>query len=384
MTAAKRAGYIVTAIDAFADQHTVELADITMVVDYDQHGFNADALLRAISKLDVSQYLGCVYGSGFEAQPELLQKIAGIMPLLGNTAETVRAVKTSFDFFAALTQCHIAHPDVYDALPDVSHADGYLRKFAGGCGGSHITVASSEDAELGINQYYQQRVAGRSVSLLFIADSQNIAVVGFNEQWLSPAAVTQFRYGGAVSRINLAPAIQLQLIDAAHKLTRTFGLLGLNSLDAVVQDGIAYVLEINPRLSATIDLYDDLYDVDMNPADLPEKEETNLLDWHVKLSLEKQKLGHGPHMSRAFKPCKAKPCKAHAIVYATADIAIAARFEWPSWVTDNPCPDTQHETIGIFAGQPVCSVLAYAEFADEARQLAQARVKIMQQLLQKI
>ena len=381
MAAAKRAGYIVTAIDAFADQHTVELADITMVVDYDQHGFNADALLRAISKLDVSQYLGCVYGSGFEAQPELLQKIADIMPLLGNAAETVRAVKTSFDFFAALTQCHIAHPDVYDALPDVNHADGYLRKFAGGCGGSHITVASSVDAELGINQYYQQRVAGRSVSLLFIADSRQIEVVGFNEQWLSPTAATPFRYGGAVGRINLALAIQLQLIDAAHKLTRTFGLLGLNSLDAVVQDDIAYVLEINPRLSATIDLYA----ADMNQADLPEKEETNLLDWHVQLGLKKQKLGHGPHiMPRAFKPCKAKPCKAHAIVYATADIAIAAKFEWPGWVTDNPCPDTQHETIGILAGQPVCSVLAYAEFADEAKQLAQARVKIMQQLLQKI
>lgn len=376
MAAAKRAGYVVTAIDAFADQHTVELADITMVVDYDYHGFNADALLSVIGKLDVSQYLGCVYGSGFEAQPELLQKIADIMPLLGNAAETVRAVKTSFDFFAALTQCNIVHPDVYDALPDADHVDGYLRKFAGGCGGSHITVASSEDAELGVNQYYQQRVVGRSVSLLFIADSQKIEVVGFNEQWLSPTAAMPFRYGGAVSRINLALAIQLQLTDAAHKLTRTFGLLGLNSLDAVVQDDIAYVLEINPRLSATVDLYA----ADINQADLPEKEEANLLDWHVQLSFEKQKLGHGPHiMPRAFKPCKA-----HAIVYATADIAIAAKFEWPGWVMDNPCPDTQHETIGILAGQPVCSVLAYAESADEAKQLAQTRVKIMQQLLQKI
>ena len=372
VAAAKQAGYAVTAIDAFADKHTVELADTTIVVDYDSHGFNAEVLLNAISQLDTSQYLGFVYGSGFEAQPELLQKIADIVPLIGNAPATVRAIKNASDFFAALTQCNIAHPGVYDRLPANHQKDVYLRKFAAGCGGTHIKIASSEDAALDANHYYQQYIDGRSISLLFIANSQEIEVIGFNEQWFSPFATMPFRYGGAVSRITLPQAIQQQLIDAAEKLTIEFGLLGLNSLDAIVRDNVAYVLEVNPRLSATIDLYENLY----------ENDEINLLDWHVQVNLKNSNLKQSDfYEANAFKV--PKPSKAHAIVYAASDITVSATCEWPSWVVDSPHHITQHKAIKILAGEPICTVLAHADHADEAKQLAHIRVKIMQQLLQK-
>lgn len=368
VAAAKRAGYVVTAIDAFADKHTVELADTAIVVDYDRFGFNADALLNAIGKLDASQYLGFVYGSGFEAQPELLQKIADIIPLIGNAPVTVRAVKNASDFFAALTQCNIAHPGVYDSLPANHRKHVYLRKFAAGCGGTHIKMASREDAALEVNHYYQQHVDGHSISLLFIANSQEVGVIGFNEQWLSPLATMPFRYGGAVSRITLPQAIQQQLMDAAEKLTIAFGLLGLNSLDAIVRDGVAYVLEVNPRLSATIDLY--------------ENDEINLLDWHVQVNLKNLNLKQSDfYEANSFKV--SKQSKAHAIVYAMVDTVVADTFEWPSWVVDNPHHITQHKAIKILAGEPICTVLAYADQAGEAKQLAHIRVKIMQQLLQK-
>ncbi len=74
MVAAKRAGYSVTAIDAFSDRQTVASADATLLVEYGCDGFNADALLAAVNTLDAGQYMGFVYGSGFEAQPELLEK----------------------------------------------------------------------------------------------------------------------------------------------------------------------------------------------------------------------------------------------------------------------------------------------------------------------
>jgi len=205
VAAAKRAGYVVTAIDAFADKQTLELADSTIVIDYDSHGFDADALLAAVRTLDASQYAGFVYGSGFDAQPELLQKIADIIPVIGNSPATVCAVKTVASFFSALQQANIAHPAVFGLQPVNHHSDVYLRKFAGGCGGTHIKMAGSDDAELDVNHYYQQFIAGRSVSLLFIASPINdsfekVEVIGFNEQWLSPTAAMPFRYGGAVSQ----------------------------------------------------------------------------------------------------------------------------------------------------------------------------------------
>ena len=376
MAAAKRAAYVVTAIDAYADKQTVELADKTIVVAYGKNGFNADALLAAISNLDASQYIGFVYGSGFEAQPELLQKIADIIPLLGNAPATVRAVKTAAGFFSALQQLNVAYPAVFDALPNrhaCHHSDVYLQKFAGGCGGTHIKIVSSDDADSEANHYtnyyYQQYIDGRSVSLLFIADSQKIEVVGFNEQWLSPATEMPFRYGGAVSRIMLPQAVQQQLIDAAEKLSIEFGLIGLNSLDAIVRGDVAYVLEINPRLSATVDLY---------AANLPEEDDVNLLDRHVNTCLKNATPQHGYAQNLLKAP---KNSNAHAIVYASSNIAIPATFLWPDWVVDNPHQSNQQDVVKILAGEPVCTVLAVADNADAAKQLAHTRVKMIQNLL---
>lgn len=359
MAAAKRAGYSVTAIDAFADKQTVELAYETVLIGCCGNGFNAEALLAAVSKLDASQYLGFVYGSGFEAQPELLQQVADITPLIGNAPAVVRAVKAPLVFFDFLQRNNIQYPELFEQLPANDGADVgvtvYLRKQAGGCGGTHIEFVDDE-CDKPSNCYYQQYVAGRPVSLLFVAHDHRITVVGFNEQWVDAVGSMPFRYGGAVSNIVLPENIQQQLIEAAEKLTVAFGLLGLNSLDAIVQGESAYVLEINPRLSATVDLY---------AMDSHESTYENLLNWHVAACLK--------DVDFKYERTVFKASKAHAIVYAPLDLQIAHDFNWPEWVVDNPC-----NTMQISAGEPVCTVIAIADSPDEAKQLAHIRVKMLQ------
>lgn len=363
VTAAKRAGYKVTAIDAFADQQTVELAEITIIVNYDEYGFNANDLLAAVNTLQLNQYIGFMYGSGFDAQPELLQQLAKIMPLIGNASETVSVVNSASGFFAALNELNILYPKIYDELPAADQNYKYLQKFAGGCGGTHIQFARN-NTKLAPNHYYQQHVEGRSVSLLFIAKGEEIEVIGFNEQWHNPTKAKPFRYGGAVNHIELTESAQQQLLDAAKKLTIKFGLIGLNSLDAVIQytdmqNDLVYVLEINPRLSATFDLYDDL--------------EVNLLESHLQVCREKSRLKANFHeVSQAIKSSKA-----HAIVYATSDIQFSESPDWPDWVVDTPQLKTQFENINILESQPICSVVAHADQAGDAKQLAQTRVKII-------
>ncbi len=354
-------------IDAFADVQTAALAEKTTVVGYSARGFDADALLGEIHQLDANQFVGCVYGSGFEAQPELLQRIAEIIPLIGNSAETVAAVKNASKFFAVLKQLKIPHPSVLDVLPVSSVNDGsvvYLKKNSGGSGGTHITQVSANEISLLDNEYYQQQLSGRSVSLLFMADGREVEPVGFNEQWLSPWAKMPFRYGGAVSRIVLDSSVQQQLIAAAKKLTMAFDLLGLNSLDAIVQEGTVYVLEVNPRLSATVDLYGDI--------------EENLIDRHVQVCLARG----GLNQAKVTDESRVAPSKAHAIVYATMDTEIAASFAWPgawlSWLVDVPNHSgNSAQPIKIPAGDPICTVIACAEGAEVAKQLACARVELV-------
>lgn len=350
---AKRSGYRITTIDAYADKETLALAELCIIVDCDQQGFNALALLAAVNELEAGQYLGFVYGSGFEAQPELLQAISAKIPLLGNTAVTVAKIKTAFSFFAHLNQLNIPFPKVIESFP-VAPKQRCLKKFAAGSGGTHIRWVNNTNQSLEPNYYYQEHINGCSVSLLFLADGSSVKVLGFNEQWLYPSAVMPFRYGGAVSQLVLPTHIQEQLVKSAQKITLAFGLLGLNSLDAIVSKDIAYVLEINPRLTATIGLY----------------AESNLLQQHILACL-----GQLPSIE-----VDVKESSAHALVYAPADLMITTGLAWPNWTVDTP--DMTKKNTLIKMGEPVCTVVAQSADAERAKQLVQTRVTLMQQILE--
>lgn len=338
------------------------LADSTSVVAFDNYGFKADALLQAISTINPRDYLGFVYGSGFEAQPALLQKIAAILPLLGNAATTVQALKSADHFFAVLRQCQIPFPAVVHSWAEMEPGQTYLKKFAAGCGGSHIQYVTPTDAALEAYHYYQQQLSGHALSLLFIANNNGLEVIGFNEQWLSPAKAAPFRYGGAVSHIALAPEIKQQLISAAQKLTQAFSLVGLNSLDAIMHGDVAYVLEINPRLSATVDLY----------------EHENLLQRHVHACQQSTNIYF---VNKVNNTDLAQSSKAHAVVYALSAMTISTAVDWPSWAVDIP-QTSSAAALEFAAGDPICSVLAMTDNAQSSKQLALTRVRIMHELLQ--
>lgn len=339
------------------------MAEKSIALTCARYGFDADALIAALDALDLSRFAGFVYGSGFEAQPALLARIAGMLPLIGNAADIVAAVKTPASFFAALQQLNIKHPEVSDAIPEKYSYD-YLIKFAGGSGGAHIRLANTQHDVPAGQYYYQKKINGLSVSLLFLACRHDIEIVGFNEQWLSADPDAPYRYGGAVSHVLLPDHIKALLTDAARKLTSKFGLLGLNSLDAVVdaENSEVSVLEINPRLSATVDLYS--------------AEKQNLLERHITACSGNHDLNQNKASQSYLQ------CKAHAIVYAAEEIELGASFLWPEWVTD--MPPLNQQTMKIHATQPVCSVLAYADSAEAAKKLAQRRVEIVENLLQSL
>lgn len=353
-------------IDAFADTEVAALAEQSIAVTYDRCGFDADALLAALDKLDLTQYVGFVYGSGFEAQPEVLARIGTRLPLIGNAPDSVKAVKAPATFFSVLQQSGIEHPKIFSRLPD-GRADSCLIKFVGGSGGGHIVTADIS-CRPSDQYYYQKKIDGRSLSLLFLANKHDVEVIGFNEQWLSPSAASPYRYGGAVSNVELSYIVQEQFIHAARKLTNVFGLVGLNSLDAleIVDDESeaasgfqVSVLEINPRLSATFDLYSDTGD--------------NLFARHLQACLHGQCTGQS-HVA------KGRQCKAHAIVYAQSDVELSAAATWPDWVVDRPLLTADNKMI--LAGDPVCTVLAYAGNAGIAKKIAQDRAETIQNLLQ--
>ena len=357
MAAAVQAGFKVSAIDGFADSQTQAIANMTSVAPFDNDGFQAEALLAIIDTLDTNRYIGFIYGSGFEAQPTLLAEIAKRMPLLGNLPATLANVKSPRIFFSACARLGVAHPQTWTQANASLPLDG-LVKAVGASGGGHVQPYSNAKVSLDKQCYAQQKLHGLPVSVLFLAHGQQAALVGFNELMLAPTEALPYRYGGAVSQIDLPASVQDQLLKAAQQLTAEFSLLGLNSLDAVLQDGVAYVLEINPRLSASVGLYETL------------DGEMNLLAMHVAAC----KQAYAMPSTVAVKSGSV----AHAVIYSALPLSIPADFAWPEWVQDCPSPQP---SVQILAGQPICTVLASADKAEAAKQLLAIRVKMLNNLL---
>jgi predicted ATP-grasp superfamily ATP-dependent carboligase len=330
----------VIAADAFCDADTRHAATQAIRVGYARGGFEAADFRKKLFPL-LSQADGFVYGSGFETQPQLLEEVSRLCPLLGNTAENVRITKDPGRFFSLLFSLSIPFPEI-SISPPPGNAD-WLRKFIGGSGGMHVVPAGQSD---GKSCYYQRLVPGKPYSLLFLADGKQARVIGYNEQLLAPAAEMSYRYGGAVSQAELSEAVRKGLLQAAQQLTAKLELRGLNSLDCMVDGDRFAVLEINPRLSASFALYDS------------ETQGARLFEAHLRACA-----------GESLPDFPAEPAQAHLIYYAPFDLAIPARMAWPEWVADVP-PGTNR----IKAGEPVCTITAAALTASEAMTLAQTRV----------
>ena len=347
--AAVAAGYTVVAFDVFADVDTQAAAEYIEQIEYHPSGFDPQQFASALSRVDTTDMLGFAYGSGFEAQPELIALVAKRMPLLGNRPEVVRKLKDAQYFFGELDRLAIPHPEVsFNPLVD---SEGWLCKEEGGSGGSHVLDAP-ENQTLPVGKYYQRAIEGTPISMLFVANGREVKVIGFNRQWVSPMAGKPYRYGGIVGHADLPVVIKNALADTAQKITAAFGLRGLNSLDVIWRGEAFWVLEINPRLSSTLDLY--------------QSEECHLFALHVQAV--------NGNLSRF--PLIPGRSKARSVLYAEQDLLISESLIWPDWVADIPMPHT-----AIIKHQPICTVLADANTADEAKALVVERVEQLSVLL---
>ena len=109
---ARSAGYAPLAADFFCDLDTQEAAEQCERVDGNlARGFEWQPLARALDCLAANREpLGVVCGSGFEDRPELLDRIAGRWPLLGNSGATVARTSDPATLAELCAKLGIPHP----------------------------------------------------------------------------------------------------------------------------------------------------------------------------------------------------------------------------------------------------------------------------------
>ncbi len=345
--AVRRSGRRPVVLDLFGDADMRASAEESLVVDGDfDNGFEEAALLAAAERLAPGAsppVYGLAYSSGFESRPDELTKLACGRRLYGNTPETIARTKDPRVFFGLLERLSIPYPEIsYKLPPDPA---GWLTKRIGGSGGGHVESARTGAAP-GSACYFQRRTSGRSIGVSFLADGRSAFLLGLSEQWSSPKAGSEsYRFGGLLQPADISERVADALPAVLDALVRELSLVGLNSLDLIVDGDAFFVLEVNPRPGANLDIFDG-------------GDRIGLFGLHVAACEGR--------LPRQWTP----PSKATAmsVLYADRPLQVPVHVVWPAWVADRPAPGAR-----IDGGAPICTVLAAEPSRHAVREAIAAR-----------
>jgi predicted ATP-grasp superfamily ATP-dependent carboligase len=305
--------------------------------------------LKALRRL-VPEGSTLVVGSGFESRAALLARLAARYRLIGNPPGVLARVKEPLQLFPLLARLRIPHPQIAQEVPEPETLR-WLIKRIGGAGGHHIRVAR-RGGIVPVGYYAQRRVAGRPVSLAFLADGMSAEPVAFTEQWPNPAPRVPFRFGGASYPAELPGVLAAQMTHWTERLTQEFGLKGLNSVDFLVDGQRAWLLEINPRPGATLDLLD--------------RARPGLFQAHVAACSGRVRV----------PPLQSGSACSSLILYADRGELPIGAMDWPVWTADRPRAGST-----IPAKGPICTVFGEGPDGSAARRSGEQRgAKVLERL----
>jgi predicted ATP-grasp superfamily ATP-dependent carboligase len=341
--AARDAGFMPLVIDLYADQDTRALSAKVCQVP----GFSLQYLLPLLNliKQEYAVDHAC-FGSGLEAYPESLSALSNAFNLRGNAASVVQNAQDKIVFFSVLKQLAIAFPETLFSAPDDDAA--WLVKPMQGQGGLGIKRYIKQDG-LDDNVYWQRYQEGVPGSVLFLANGCQSHIIGFNTQWCRRADDRQvFLFSGVINHSPLNKFQQQTVAEWLDLLVSELGLIGLNSLDFIVQGDSVLVVEINPRPSASMQLYD----------------MGGLMAAHID-SLA------GLIQGRSYR---FDGFCAYQVVFAGQDLVVPDAICWPDQAVDLPGPG-----LHIKQGLPLCSLIVRNSTVEGLLQTLNAtRKKIFQ------
>lgn len=363
---AARAGFEVTAIDAFADldQHPSVRA-LSMSRDFGV-GPTARRMSRVSSRVDAD---AVAYLSPFENHPNAVAELARDRRLLGNPPEVLRRIRDPLLLSNTLQRHGIATAIVdtrsagapaaaagdRNRSEDPGDREWMLKPLASG-GGRRVRPWRRGSA-IPAGCYLQERIDGMPGSVTFVAAGGRCAVMGVSRQLIGDAAfgASGYRYCGSMMSLDVddpwdgdmrvAPGARA-LAEATSAL---FGLVGVNGVDFIVRDGVPVAIEVNPRGSASMELVDRVCDVPVMAA-------------HVESCLS----DGVPHVARQ----RQNGVMGKAVVFAKANVTAG---DTRRWLERDDVRDVPWPGAAIGRGEPICTVFATARTFAECHAALVAR-----------
>ena len=248
-SSALRAGLRPCCADYFADRDLIAACPAARVEP--SRGF--DGLAEIAERLPPSPWF---YTGGLENHPALVERISARHRLWGVGADGLRRVRDPMAVAEALHSAGIAVPEV-TLDPSGLPRDGtwLVKPRASGGGIGVVPLIGPVDDEPG-SRYYQRRIRGRSFSALFIGATGRARLVGVVRQWVGGIPGRPFAYRGGIGPYPIVEVLSDRLRAIGDRLASVFGLVGWFGVDFVICDGIPWPVEVNPRYTASIELYE--------------------------------------------------------------------------------------------------------------------------------
>jgi uncharacterized protein len=339
----------VLALDAFGDRDLKSLAaSYSLHHDFNAR-FSAEALLKASNQLS---YDAVAYTSNLENHPAVLRRIAGGRPIIGNSPESIAGVRNWKKLFASVKQAGFSVPETIFA-DDGRVADKNLRWLVKPLlsGGGHGITFAQSGQRADDQSMLQEYIEGKSCSSSFIADGRECVIIGVAQQLagMHQFGSKGFRYCGNILPLPdmLIPEKRNFILERVRALagflTREYGLMGVNGIDFILNDGRVCLTEVNPRYSASMELIEQAYD-------LP------VFHLHMRAALNRRLSDFSMETA-----CERSGFYGKAILFAERDV-IAPDMQ--GWI-DKTLRDIPASGEILHRGSPVCTIFARGQSYDE-------------------
>jgi len=346
-----RTGRTALAADLFADADLAQQCPATIISPYPA------ALADWLVATNVDAWL---YTGALENYSDLVDRLATIRPLLGNAGEALRRCRDPFALQRVLVQNGLHFPETRSSCTDLPLDGSWLCKTYRGSSGSGVWELVDQDSQqqaINCGACFQKRIEGQSAAVVFALGDTSTTTLGMTAQWVGAAATrsAKFQYAGSLGiGPTISPTIQAQIKALAQVLAHQFELRGLVGVDLLLDSHRAWIVEVNPRYTASVEI------VERNTG-------LSAIEAHLAACT-------GKPFSSVRQPSSTNQQHGKAILYAKQEVMINQEFfAWAMTQADGKL-DGRIADVPVLgsiipAGRPVLTVFASAPTTEIEQKL---------------
>lgn len=256
-----RSGFNPICGDMYADADLQACATVLSVPAYPR------GLAAAANHLAPLPWL---YTGALENFPLEVSRVSERHTLWGNSSATLQRCRDPWYCRDALHAAGLPTLDLRTSTNCPPRNALWLQKPLRSSAGRAISYWTAEETTLPEPHYFQQRANGTAISAAFLATALATELLGVSEQLIGRPELhaPPFGYCGSLFPWpQLTPEVTAQIQQVGNVISQACGLRGLFGIDLISDGQTAWLIEVNPRYTASMELIE-------YARQIP------LIDWH--------------------------------------------------------------------------------------------------------